>query len=43
MAKDHPNTKPKKVGNSAFQKFERLAKKIVNAPKKATGTRKERS
>lgn len=35
MAKDPPNTQEpkKKGGNSAFQKFEELARKIVRVPK----------
>lgn len=34
MAKEKPDTKSKKKAtNSAFQKFERLARRIVNAPK----------
>ena len=33
MAKENPDTKPKKDTNSAFRKFEQLAKKIVRVPK----------
>jgi len=39
MAKDSPGTKPKKGGNSAFRKFERLAEKIVRVPKNQVAER----
>lgn len=33
MSSENPDTKPKKGTNSAFRKFEQLAKKIVRVPR----------
>lgn len=33
MAKENPDTKTKKDTNSAFQKFDALARRIIRVPK----------
>ncbi len=43
MSSENPNTKPKKNTNSAFRKFEQLAKKIVRVPKDKIQEKRARS
>jgi len=41
MAKENPDTKPKeKADKSAFEKFDRLAKKIIRVPKDQAQTKR---